>query len=324
MHKSSSELRIDFTRLVKPTLVRVLNFVVIAYRNVKSYVRLVFTSAETGFFGYQHARLVHKKGTAPDTFVIAHAVTDDARDRERFFARLANEISKVPDCKDIDLSVIANDAQPVTAYFALARMFGRRINLQIFTNAKAQADGGNAVLHDVSPIRLSEKAVGCLRPPLLAKNTAREYLKSIDPIGRFCAISFPVDGRAVDVNSVLAEVAKRHADWRFVVLNDSIAFDVMPRPLPPAVLAPACAGFDFLTRLCLAIEADAYVGPPDVFGSTAYLAQRPAYLLESPKSPIVISTASPKPRWMLEDAYRVRVDEVERLASDLFGVNTIG
>jgi hypothetical protein len=335
VRKSPFEFLIDFTRLAKAALVRVVNFAVPVYRNAKSYIRLVFSFAETFFLGYWHALLVHKNGTAPDTLVIAHAVSNNASDPERFLAQFATEILKSPDCKDIDLLLLANDAQPVTTYSALARMFGRRLNLQVFSNGPVLADvgktvtdtpvlpgsGGRTDARAFNQILLSEKATGYLRPPLLSKNMAREYLKSIDPTGRFCAVSFPADGRPMDAKSVLADVAKRHPDWRFVVLNDSIAFGDLPHQLPPEVLVPARAGFDFLTRLCLAIETDAYIGATDVFGVTAYLAQRPAHLLEGRDLPVKIVTAPPKPRWMLEDPYRVPADEIERLATDLFGAN---
>ena len=339
MRKSPFELLIDFTRLTKAALVRVLNFAVPVYRDAKSYIRLAFSLAETTFLGYWHALVVHKNGTAPDTLVIAHAVNNNAGDPERFLAQFANEIFKTPNCKDIDLLLVANDAQPVTTYSALARMFGRRLNLQIFANAQALADVGPVVANTpvlqglsqrkadaktLNLVVLSEKALGCLRPPLLSQNTAREYLKSIDPIGRFCAISFPASGWPMEAKSTLTELAKRNPGWRFVLLNDLIAVDRLPDQLPPEVLVPARAGFDFLTRLCLAIEADAYIGATDVFGVTAYLAQRPAYLLEGRDLPIKIVAASAKPRWVLEDPYRVPADEVERLATDLFGANAPG
>jgi hypothetical protein len=338
VRKSPFELLIDFMRLAKAALVRVLNFTVPVCRDAKSYIRLAFSLAETIFLGYWHALLAHKNGTAPDTLVIAHAVNTNAGDRERFLVQFANEVSKNLDCKDIDLLLVANDHQSVTTYSALARMFGRRLNLQIFANAKALADIGNvatntpvlqgsnqrkADVKTLNQVVLLEKALGCLRPPLLSQNTAREYLKSIDPTGRFCAISFP-SGGPLDAKSVLADVAKRHPNWRFVVLNDPIAFYDLPHRWPPEVLVPVRAGFDFLTRLCLAIEADAYIGATDVFGVTAYLAQRPAHLLEGPDLPIKIVAVPPKPLWTLEDSCRVPADEVERLATELFGAYAPG
>jgi hypothetical protein len=334
VRKSLSEFLIDFVRQAKGALVRVLNFVVPVYRDAQSYVRLVFGLAETTFLGYWHALLVHKNGAAPDTLVITHAVSNNPGDRERFLVQFANAISENPDCKDIDVTLLANHGQPVTTYSAVARMFGRRLNLQIFTGAQTLADVGNmatetsglqgqcsANAKSVKQIPLTEKAVGCLRPPLLSKNTAREYLKSIDPASRFCAVSFPADGRPMDVKAMLAKLVKRNPGWCFVLLNDLIAIGGSADELPPGILFPARAGFDFLTRLCLAIEADAYIGPADVFGLTAYLAIRPAYLLERPNSPVMIVATSPKPHEILDGAYRVPASEVERLASDLFGAN---
>lgn len=331
MSKPPFEHLIDFARLVKPVLVRILNFTMRAYGNVKSYARLLFGLVETSFYGYWYALLVHKNETPPDTLVIVHAVNSDAGDRERFFARFANKVSKDSGCADIDLLLVASDAQPVTTYTALARMFGRRLNLQIFANAQALVEVGNVVASELSQgaadtktleqIQLSEKATGCLRPPFLSKNTAREYLKSIDPMGRFCAISFPTAGKQMELKSALTELAKRNPGWRFILLNDLIAVDGSLDELPPEILMPSRSGFDFLTRLCLAAEADAYIGAADVFGLAAYLALRPAYLLGSSSLPAVIIA---KPGWMSEDAYRVPVDEVERLAADLFGASARG
>jgi len=45
--------------------------------------------------------------------------------------------------------------------------------------------------------------------------------------------------------------------------------------------------------------------------------------LEGPNCPVKIIAASPKPRWTLEDPGRVPGDEVERLATDLFGPKAV-
>jgi len=91
---------------------------------------------------------------------------------------------------------------------------------------------------------------------------------------------------------MFAGLAKRNPGWRFVLINDLIAFERLPDDLPSEVLVPARTGLDFLTRLCLAMEADAYIGPADVFGLAAYLARRPVHLLEAPNSPVKIAEKS--------------------------------
>jgi hypothetical protein len=308
---------------VKPVLVQILNFITRVYRIIKSYLRFAFRVTETIFCGYRHAWLVHKHGLVPDTLLIVHAVNDDAGDQEKFFGQLANEISKHTDCPDIDLVLIANDTQPVTAYTALARMFGRRLNVQIYSDARALAGVGiaapsipNERAHagSLGQVQLSEKAAGCLRPPLMSKNAAREYLKSIDPTGRFCAVSFPATGCPIEAKSTLVELAKRNSNWRFVVLNDLIAVNGSFGELPPEILTPSRAGFDSLTRLCLAVEADAYIGAADVYGLAAYLARKPAHLLGGGRLPVAIGAASS----------HLPATEIERLAVDLFGAKALG
>jgi len=295
------------------------NFVVPVYWNAKSYARLLLFLPETGVLGYWQASLADKNGGAPDTLVFSHSASNEPGDRERFLAQLANKISNKPEAWDLDLVLTANDAQPITAYTAVARMFGRRLNMQIFASPQALADARNIVLHnscateekDSDQIQLSERAAGCLRPPLLAKNMAREYLKMIDPNGRYCAMSFPPGKVLKEANLTLTTLPKRYPGWRVVILNDPHSVDGLSPDLPQEVLLPARTGFDFLTLLCLAIEADAYIGAADVYGLVAYLARRPASLLAGTKPPVIVSAARHVPP----------IAEIERLAVDLFGAN---
>jgi hypothetical protein len=304
--------RLDNTlTLVKPIVVRlVLAWNFSRFRPyVKSYLRLVFVLTQTYLRGYWNALLVQQRGTAPDTLLISYAISDEADDPERFLAQIAMGILENPSCKDIDLLLLGNDARPLTTYSAIARLFGHRLNLQLFTSAQALADIAKtmtdmAVLPGLAQwtpgmpprdaILVRDKAVGCLRLPLLSKNTAREYLKSIDVTGQFCAISLPADTRPVDAQSLLAGATERHPDWQFLLLNDEITLGGLPLRLPSRVLMPSRAGFDLLTRLCLAAEVDAYVGVEDVFGLTAYLAGKPARLLRDVHASVNITAAPPK------------------------------
>lgn len=323
MHTSPSKPPNGFTKLVKPVLVRILNFIARVYRIIKSYLRFAFRVTETVFYGCRHAFLVHRYGVVPDTVLVVHVVNGVAGDQEKFFGQLANEISKYPDCSNIDLVLVASDTQPVTAYTAIARMFGRRLNVQIYSDARTLAEADDAAAsrpnkhaaHASSPeqVQLSEKAAGCLRPPLMSKNTAREYLKSIDPTGRFCAVSFPATGCPMEAKSTLVDLAKRNPKWRFVVLNDLIAVNDSFGELPPEILTPCRAGFDSLTRLCLAVEADAYIGAADVYGLAAYVAGKPACLLGGGELPVAIGATSGR-----------LAAEIERLAVDLFGAKALG
>ena len=310
---------ISFARWVKRAFVRVVNFVMPIHRNAKSYARLLLFLPETAVLGCWQASLADKNGGAPDTLVFSHSASNKPGDRERFLAQLANEISNKPETGDLDLLLVASDTQPITPYTAVARMFGRRLNMQIFASPRALADARNTILHnkcatdakDSDQIQLSERAAGCLRPPLVAKNMAREYLKTIDPTGRYCAISFPPGKMLKEANLTLATLPKRYPGWRVVILNDPHSVDGLPPDLPPEVLLPARIGFDFLTLLCLAIEADAYIGAADVYGLVAYLARRPASLLAGTNPPVMVSAARHVPP----------IAEIERLAVDLFGAN---
>jgi hypothetical protein len=234
-------------------------------------------------------------------------MSGNADDPDIFFARLAAEILENPSCKDIDLLLLIDNAKPLTTYSAIARLFGHRLNLQVFTSAQALADIAKTMTNmPVLPaqwtpampprdaILMPDHAVGCLRLPLLSKNTAREYLKSIDVTGQFCAISLLADTRPVDAQSLLAGATERHPDWQFLLLNDEITLGGLPLRLPSRVLMPSRAGFDLLTRLCLAAEVDAYVGVQDVFGLTAYLAGKPAHLLRDVHASVNITAAPPK------------------------------
>jgi len=298
----------DAIRMAKVVLVRILNFAPID-RYLKSYLRFGFDLAETSVRGYCNAWLVRQHGTAPDTLLLAYAISGEADDPERFLAQIAMGVLENPGCKDIDLLLLGNDARLLTTYSAIARLFGRRLNLQVFASAQALADIVKTMTYvPVLPglaqrtpgmpprdaILVRDKAVGCLRLPLLSKNTAREYLKSIDVTGQFCAISLLADTRPVDAQSLLAGATERHPDWQFLLLNDEITLGGLPLRLPSRVLMPSRAGFDLLTRLCLAAEVDAYVGVQDVFGLTAYLAGKPAHLLRDVHASVNITAAPPK------------------------------
>jgi hypothetical protein len=156
-----------------------------------------------------------------------------------------------------------------------------------------------------------------LKPPLLSKNTAREYLKTLNVTGRFCVVSLPADWRDNDAKSVLDRVAERYPHWYFIVLNDALNFNGRFQELPRRVFLPSRAGFDLLTRLCISAEADAYVGADDIYGLTAYLSGKPVHLLGDAQSSVSITAALPNVDFTPRYSRELLSQSIERLLSQL-------
>jgi hypothetical protein len=296
-------------KMAKAAVVRISNLKIID-QYVFSYIRLPFRFLETSVRGYWNALLVHQGGAPPNTLMIAKVVSGESGDPERFLAQLAVAIAKNPNCKEIDLLLVGHDDFPVTVYSAIARMFGRRLNFQLCWSAQALIDVAKTLttspvstpedIHqsDRDGVALTRTTVGALLPPPLSKNIAREYLKTINPSGYFCAISLRSDVATSELLSALARAVERSSDWHFIMLNDASYFDY--QELPPKVHLPSRAGFDVLTRLCIAAEVDAFIGVDDIYGLTTSISGKPAHLLTRADSSSGVSLALPNVHYLAD------------------------
>jgi len=286
--------------MAKATVVRISNLKLID-QYILSYARLPFHFLETSARGYWNALLIHQRGVPPNTLMIAKVVSKEPGDPERFLAQLAVAIAKNPNCKEIDLLLVGHDDFPVTVYSAIARMFGRRLNFQLFWSAQGLSDVAKALtassvltsedIHNSTrdAVGLTSATIGTLLPPPLSKNIAREYLKTINPSSYFCAISFRCDVPTSESISALTQAIECYPDWHFVMLNDASYFD--SQELPVKVHLPSRAGFDVLTRLCIAAEVDAFIGVDDIYGLITSISGKPAHLLTGVGSSSGVSLA---------------------------------
>jgi hypothetical protein len=286
--------------MAKATVVWISNLKLID-QYILSYTRLPFHFLETSVRGYWNALLVHQRGAPPNTLMIAKVASRGPGDPERFLAQLAVAVAKNPNCKEIDLLLVGHDDFPVTVYSAIARMFGRSLNFQLFCSAQVLSDvaktlTASSVLTSEDTHKSSRDAValtcatvGTLLPPPLSKNIAREYLKTINPSSYFCAISFRYDVPTSESISALTKVVECYPDWNFVMLNDASYFD--SQELPLKVHLPSRVGFDVLTRLCIAAEVDAFIGVDDIYGLITSISGKPTYLLTGVGSSSGVSLA---------------------------------
>ena len=286
--------------MAKAAVIRISNLKLID-QYILSYARLPFHFLETSVRGYWNTLLVYQRGASPNTLAIAKVVSSEPGDPERFFAQLAVAIAKNPNYKEIDLLLVGHDDCPVTVYSAIARMFGRRLNFQLFWSAQTLSDvaktlTASSVLtsEDIyqssrDAVVLTSATVGTLLPPPLSRNIAREYLKTINPSGFFCGISLRYDVPNSESISTLTQAAERYSDWHFVMLNDASYF--YSQELPLNVHLPSRAGFDVLTRLCISAEVDAFIGVDDIYGLITSISGKPAHLLTGAGSSSVISLA---------------------------------
>jgi hypothetical protein len=313
-------------KMAKATVVRISNLKLID-QYILSYARLPFHFLETSVRGYWNALLVHQRGAPPNTLMIATVVSREPGDPERFLAQLAVAIAKNPNCQEIDLLLVGHDDFPVTVYSAIAGMFGRRQNFQLFWSAQALSDVAKTLtassvltsedIHKSSrdAVALTSATVGTLLPPSLSKNIAREYLKTINPSSYFCAISFRYDVPTSEAISALTQAAECYPDWHFVMLNDASHFD--SQELPLKVHLPSRAGFDVLTRLCIAAEVDAFIGVDDIYGLITSISGKPAHLLTGVGSSSGVSLALSNVHCSLELPHRDLSQYVDRALSKL-------
>jgi hypothetical protein len=314
-------------KIAKAAVVRISNLKLID-QYILSYIRLPFGLLETSVRGYWNALLVHQRGAPPSTLMIAKVVKREPGDPERFLAQLAVAVAKNPNCMEIDLLLVGHDDCPVTVYSAIARMFGRRINFQLFWSAQALSDVAKTLTpspvlspediyqSDRDAVVLTNATVGALLPPPLSKNIAREYLKTINPGGYFCAISLRSDVPTSELLSALARAVERSSDWHFIMLNDASYFDY--QELPPKVHLPSRAGFDVLTRLCIAAEVDAFVGVDDIYGLTTSISGKPAHFLTRADSSSGVSLALSNVHYSADICFNHLSQYVDRILSGLF------
>jgi hypothetical protein len=309
--------------MAKATVVRISNLKLID-QYILSYARLPFHFLETSVRGYWSALLVHQHGAPPNTLMIAKVASREPGDPERFLAHLATAIVKNPNCQEIDLLLVGHDDRPVTLYSAISRMFGRRLNFHLFWSTQALSDvtktlTASSVLTAEESIHdsrvLTSTTVGALLPPAQSKNSAREYLKTIDPRAYFCAISLPHKVPTSESVSALTRAVECYSAWHFVILNDAWHLD--SQELPPRVHLPSRAGFDVLTRLCIAAEVDAFIGVDDIYGLTSSISGKPACLLTRAGFSSGVTLALPNVHCSADFSFRRLPEYLDRVLSRL-------
>ena len=268
--------------LVKAGLVRIINHQPLT-RYFSSYLRLFYVIAEALIYGYANAGRI--QGGDTDHITIVHTPVDKCGDLERFFLRMVAAIGKRPNCSYVDLFLLLNDSRAHSKYVAIARLLERPINIQLlfderqlFPLLKTTGGGWSDVGDDLAVGALG--SAGHLNVPANYRNAAREYFKTIDACAFFCAVSIPEGNAGRAIFEVIRKLAEHYRDCAFVVLSDYHVF-LDDDKLPRSLLLPARAGFDFPTCVGIAAEADALVGPTDVYGLTAFFCGKPVLFMPS-------------------------------------------
>ena len=237
-------------------------------------------------------------GVATDSIAVGHVATGGSADLTRFAARFASVLSAPArgSATHIDLALLVEGGASLGEYVTIARFFSRRINLRACMNVEtyrkiiptiASASAAKELwkLGDearlVAAVPLAAASIGSFRAPALYGNLAREFLKVIDGRKKFCLICVEEQSSSDAIEALVQSRWSAHRDWHFVVMQRGGLLTKIPGSTTKDLIWPNCAGLDFGTRLALAAEADATIGPSCIFTLAAALSGRPVTLLDS-------------------------------------------
>src|SRR6516164_2425988 len=232
-------------------------------------------------------------GVATDSIAVGHVATGGSADLTRFAARFASILSATArgSATHIDLALLVEGGASLGEYVTIARFFSRRINLRACMNVEtyrkiiptiASASAAKELWKLADESRpVAAASIGSFRAPALYGNLAREFLKVIDGRKKFCLICVEEQSSFDAIEALVQSRWSAHRDWHFVVMQRGGLLTKIPGSTTKDLIWPNCAGLDFGTRLALAAEADATIGPSCIFTLAAALSGRPVTLLDS-------------------------------------------
>jgi hypothetical protein len=178
------------------------------------------------------------------------------------------------------------DTMPAGDFQTIARMLGSRTDLHIAWDQSAAADTLEAELFPAATRRPTtsgpEPGARRLYVPELYRLAAREFMKTMGPTLKFCAVSVPGGMSPAAVESVLRKHSTTPEDWRFLFLGSgpTAARADHWTNLPVNAVSLDSSGADLAFKIGVVCEADAFVGIDDVFAAVAIDRGVPVHLLE--------------------------------------------
>jgi hypothetical protein len=267
-------------------------------RRLRPYLLLGLGLARTISYGAKNAR----RDPARSVW-LAHKAVNDPTDLARFIARLAVRYMSVgPGSREsLDIVLLADRDAPLSDYMFLPYLWTSAFNVHV-VNDQPELDAMLPTLaapatvaqlrsdlaQSRSPVAVEHNVIGKMRLPALFMNRARELMKVHDWSAYYCAIS--IDAGIPPARWLVAfhELATTHPAWCFLLLGTNDLVDDYSTTLPPNVVAPGRSGATFLSQLAIAMQADAFMGPLDVFGAASVMAGVDTALLNDNGAELVI------------------------------------
>ncbi len=265
-------------------------------RYIFSYIRAAKSLVKVILSGSWNVVWLAGSSDIPGSIAVNHIATGGDADLTKFAIRLASTVSADEGAKvgAIDLILVPQTDVSIVEYVLVARCFGKLVNIHIMNDACALkvalptaavnklADGlreaWNESRNDNASV-ISTALIGSFSPPLVYRNLARDFYKTFDPYRKYCVISdiagWPLEVLAAAGHSLLDLCP----EWCFVVIGDSPWSGQMLPRATENMIWPTRSGMDFRMQLSLAFEADAYIGPDNLFALAAILSGKPVTLL---------------------------------------------
>jgi hypothetical protein len=309
--KSSSEAKqtifITFAKqltVVKRLLVKIWLSIEAVKTFIVSGVRLVRTFAAIILGGVWNAYLLSGIKGPPDSVVLRHVARGSDEDLTNFAALLGSIVAKPGwgGTRYLDLLLLADDTASVGKYLTIARFFKRRINLHTGRDVLTCRRIAPAIAvpslveqlcnFDTETVigSLSSVSKGSFCVPPHYGNLAREFLKAVDPRKKYCLICVAEEWPLHTIQEIAYSFLNTHPIWRFIIMELRTPTTKVPAFATGNMIWPACAGLELGTKMALAAEADAVIGPGCLLALAAALAERPVTLLARGESTFKVSS----------------------------------
>ena len=258
-------------------------------RRLRPYLLLGLGFARTVAYGVQNARRDPARSVR-----LAHKAVNEPSDLARFMARLAVRYlsAGAQHRAALDIVLLSERDAPLSDYMFLPYLWTSAFNVHVVHDqselvALLPTLGPPAIVaqlrsdltQSAAPVTVERNVIGKMRLPALFMNRAREFMKVHDWKAFYCAITLDIGASPSLWLAAFHELAMTHPEWRFVLLGTNGLVGDYATALPPNVVAPGRSSMTFLTQIAVAMQADAFMGPLDIFGAASVLAGVDATIL---------------------------------------------
>ena len=247
-------------------------------------LRAIFYCAKVVILGLRNAALVHsgdqQSVDAAMLFVASKAPQNDAL----FLLSMAKCLAEASGTDVLNLIIRANNGAPIKQIPQLVRLSGMHINIRVLINTpdpdhemlqrtfftsdtiSGLEQTASASFQTLFNDFLREDRAKRFRVPLVYRNDAHKYCKTIDPYAAICFIAISPPMLYATVFDHLHKIFAAHSNWHFLIASTDAHLGENAHKWAQNVTPLTSFSIPLLTQVALINESDVFIGGEDIFG----------------------------------------------------------